>query len=37
VSRPTVNAWRARYVERGLAGLADEKRSGWAVSHFPDI
>jgi transposase len=28
VSRPTVNAWRARYVERGLAGLADEKRSG---------
>jgi hypothetical protein len=28
VSRPTVNAWRARYVERGLAGLADERRSG---------
>jgi transposase len=28
VSRPTVNAWRSRYVERGLAGLADEKRSG---------
>jgi transposase len=28
VSRPTVNAWRARCVERGLAGLADEKRSG---------
>ena len=28
VSRPTVNAWRARYAERGLAGLADEKRSG---------
>jgi transposase len=28
VSRPTVNVWRARYVERGLAGLADEKRSG---------
>jgi len=28
VSRPTVNAWRARYVERRLAGLADEKRSG---------
>jgi transposase len=28
VSRPTVNAWRARYVEHGLAGLADEKRSG---------
>jgi transposase len=28
VSRPTVNAWRTRYAERGLAGLADEKRSG---------
>jgi transposase len=28
MSRPTVNAWRARYAERGLAGLADEKRSG---------
>jgi transposase len=28
ISRPTVNAWRARYAERGLAGLADEKRSG---------
>jgi transposase len=28
VSRPTVNAWRARYAERGLAGLTDEKRSG---------
>jgi transposase/transposase-like protein len=28
VSRPTVNAWRARYAERGLAGLAEEKRSG---------
>jgi len=28
VSRPTVNAWRARYAERGLAGLGDEKRSG---------
>jgi transposase len=27
VSRPTVNAWRTRYAERGLAGLADEKRS----------
>ena len=24
VSRPTVNVWRARYAERGLAGLADE-------------
>jgi len=28
VSRPTVNTWRSRYAERGLAGLADEKRSG---------
>jgi TyrR family helix-turn-helix protein len=28
VSRPTVNLWRARYAEQGLAGLADEKRSG---------
>jgi len=28
VSRPTVNAWRARYADRGLAGLADEKRTG---------
>ena len=28
VSRPTVNAWRTRYAERGLPGLADEKRSG---------
>ena len=28
VSRPTVNAWRARHAERGLAGLAEEKRSG---------
>ncbi len=28
VSRPTVNAWRTRYAERGLAGLADEMRSG---------
>jgi transposase len=28
VSRPTVNAWRARYAERGLPGLADEQRSG---------
>jgi hypothetical protein len=27
-SRPTVNLWRSRYVERGLAGLADEQRSG---------
>ena len=28
VSRPTVNLWRGRYAERGLAGLADERRSG---------
>ena len=28
VSRPTVNAWRTRYAERGLHGLAEEKRSG---------
>ena len=28
VSRPTVNAWRIRYAERGLPGLAEEKRSG---------
>jgi len=28
VSRPTVNTWRIRYAEHGMAGLADEKRSG---------
>jgi transposase len=28
VSRPTVNLWRSRYVERGLAGLEGEKRPG---------
>ena len=28
VSRPTVNLWRSRYAERGLAGLADEPRPG---------
>jgi len=28
VSRPTVNLWRSRYIERGLAGLADVQRSG---------
>jgi transposase len=28
VSRATVNAWRTRYAERGLSGLADEQRSG---------
>ena len=28
VSRPTVNVWRARYAEHGMAGLDDEKRSG---------
>jgi transposase len=28
VSQATVNAWRARYAERGLAALAGQKRSG---------
>jgi transposase len=28
MSRPTVNRWRARYAERGIAGLADEQRPG---------
>ena len=28
VTRPTVNRWRARYVEQGLAGLAGEKIPG---------
>jgi transposase len=28
VSRPTVNTWRVRYAEHGMAGLTDEKRSG---------
>jgi transposase len=28
VTRPTVNLWRGRYAERGLGGLADEKRPG---------
>ena|SRR5665648_49483 len=28
VSRPTVNVWRARYGDHGLAGLADEARPG---------
>ena len=28
VSRPTVNLWRARYVDKGLKGLADEPRPG---------
>ena len=28
VSRPTVNAWRIRYAEHGMPGLADEQRSG---------
>jgi transposase len=28
VSRPTVLAWRARYEQGGIAGLADEPRSG---------
>jgi transposase len=28
VTRPTVNLWRSRYAERGLAGLVDQKRPG---------
>ena len=28
MSRPTVNRWRSRYAERGIAGLADEQRPG---------
>lgn len=28
VSRPTVNLWRSRYQDKGLAGLADEPRPG---------
>ena len=28
VTRPTVNLWRSRYAEAGLAGLADMDRSG---------
>jgi len=28
VSRPTVNRWRARYVEGGIDALADEDRPG---------
>ena len=28
VSRPTVNLWRSRYAEQGLAGLETEKRPG---------
>ena len=28
VTRPTVNLWRSRYAERGLAGLVDIKRPG---------
>ena len=28
MSRPTVNLWRARYDEHGIAGLADELRPG---------
>ena len=28
VSRPTVDLWRGRYQDRGLAGLADGERSG---------
>ena len=28
MTRPTVNRWRSRYAERGIAGLADEQRPG---------
>jgi transposase len=28
VTRPTVNLWRSRYAQRGLAGLADVQRPG---------
>ena len=28
MSRPTVNKWRSRYLERGLDGLADDPRPG---------
>jgi transposase len=28
VSNPTVTKWRTRFIERGLAGLADEERPG---------
>ena len=28
MSRPTVNRWRRRYGERGMAGLADQQRPG---------
>ena len=28
VSRPTVNRWRARYTDAGMAGLVDEDRPG---------
>ena len=28
VTRPTVNLWRARYAENGMAGLAEQKRPG---------
>ena len=28
VSRPTVNQWRSRYLQGGIAGLADEARPG---------
>jgi transposase len=35
VSRPMVNSRRVRYVEHGLAGLADERRSGGKRSVDP--
>ena len=30
VSRPTVNVWRSRYVDAGLAGLVDVDLSCWS-------
>ncbi len=35
MSRPTVNTWRGRYVERGLAGLDDELGPGRAQTVDP--
>jgi len=36
VSRPTVTAWRRRYEQRGLGGLADLPRSGRPRTIDPD-
>jgi DNA-binding CsgD family transcriptional regulator len=35
VSRPTVNAWRGRYAEAGIGGLADAQRRGRAPTVDP--